>query len=336
MERAIHDRYNEGILEEARRRFGIAPDAIQALDGFESFIYAFTKEGGDFILRLGHSRRRSPDLVRGEVDWMNYLAAGGAGVARATFSEKGELVEMIDDGQAGHFLATAFVRAAGGPVWEMGGWTEGLMLDYGRLLGRIHALSKIYRPSNPAWQRPQWDDPINNDVHATLAQEQSLVSRRYRTVFNHLLTLPRQPDSYGLIHQDAHSGNFFVDENGRFTLFDFDDCVYGHFANDLAMVLFYAIINREDGEAFAGTFWPLFWRGYCQENALDERWLAEIPHFMKLREIDLYAVIRRDMEPEQIEAHPWTAQFMRGRRERIEQEVPCLDSDLMNLKRSGS
>jgi amicoumacin kinase len=328
MERAIQERFNEKILAEARQRFGIAPDAIEALDGFESFIYAFTKGDGDYILRIGHSRRRSPDLVRAEVDWINYLVDGGAGAARATLSERGELVELIPDGQAGHFLATAFVRAPGGPVSAMGGWTEGLMEEYGRLLGRVHTLSKSYRPANSAWQRPQWDDPINNDVYATLVQEESLVSQRYLALFNYLMALPRQPDSYGMIHQDAHAGNFFVDENGRFTLFDFDDCVYGHFAYDLAMVLFYAITNREDAESFARTFWPLFWRGYCQENRLDKRWLAEIPHFMKLREIDLYAVILRDVGPEHIDDHPWTAQFMNGRRERIENDVPCLKMDL--------
>jgi amicoumacin kinase len=329
MEKKIRDRYNDEILHQARQRYSIAAADIQLLDGFESFIYAFTKGDEDYILRIGHSLRRSPDLIRGEVDWINYLAAGGASVAQAVLSDNGSLVELIDDGQGGQFLATAFVRAPGGSVGEMGGWRKALMIDYGRLLGRIHALSKQYRLPNPAWQRPQWDDPINNDVYVALSQEESVVAQRYRTVFDHLLALPRDAESYGMIHQDAHAGNFFVDENGRITLFDFDDCVYGHFAYDLAMVLFYAIINRTDAEAFGRFFWPLFWRGYRQENHLDERWLAEIPFFMKLREIDLYTVILRDVPPAEIEGHPWTAQFMHGRRQRIENDVPCLDMSLV-------
>ena len=43
-----------------------------------------------------------------------------------------------------------------------------------------------------------------------------------------------------MIHQDAHLGNLFVDDNYTLTLFDFDDCVYGHFIYDIAMVLFYS------------------------------------------------------------------------------------------------
>lgn len=328
MEKRIRERYNDEILHQARQRYGITAANMHLLDGFESFIYAFAKGGQDYILRLGHSMRRSPDLIRGEVDWINYLAAGGAGVAEAVLSDDGNLVELIDDGQGGQFLTTAFVHAPGGGVSEMGGWSETLMIDYGHLLGRIHALSKQYRPANPAWQRPQWYDPIKDDEYAVLSQEESVVAQRYRTVFDHLLALPRDAESYGMIHQDAHAGNFFVDENGRITLFDFDDCVYGHFAYDLAMVLFYAITNRADAEAFGRFFWTQFWRGYRQENDLDVRWLAEMPHFMKLREIVLYSVIMRDVGSEYIDDHPWTANFMRGRRQRIENDVPCLDIPL--------
>jgi amicoumacin kinase len=68
-------------------RYNIPSDKIELLDGFESFIYRFQRPDGQFILRIGHSSRRSPDLIRGEVDWINYLAAGGALVARAILSE---------------------------------------------------------------------------------------------------------------------------------------------------------------------------------------------------------------------------------------------------------
>jgi hypothetical protein len=67
MEKEIRERYHDGILRAAMRRFGIAERDIRLLDGFESFMYAYTRDGRDYILRLGHSRRRSPDLIRGEV-----------------------------------------------------------------------------------------------------------------------------------------------------------------------------------------------------------------------------------------------------------------------------
>ena len=118
--------------------------------------------------------------------------------------------------------------------------------------------------------------------------------------------------------------NFFVDEQGHITLFGFDDCVHGHFAYDVAMALFYAVTNREDAEEFAPQFWEPFWRGYCAENHLGAAWLEEIPHFMKLREIDLYAVLTRDYSPEDWAEDDWISTYMNGRLQRIEQGVPYI------------
>ena len=60
MEHEISRRFNDTILHEASERFGIAPDQTKALDGFESFIIEYAKNGRSYILRIGHSRRRSP------------------------------------------------------------------------------------------------------------------------------------------------------------------------------------------------------------------------------------------------------------------------------------
>lgn len=197
MEEKIRSRFSDQILAEARQRYTIAPDKIAELGGFESFIYSFEKNGAQYVLRLGHSLRRTP------------------------------------------------------------------------------------------------------------------------------------ANAYGLIHQDAHTGNLFVDENGRITLFDFDDCVYGHFIYDIAMVLFYAVTNRLNAVKFCAEFWPLFWQGYREENELDPVWHKEIPHFMKLREIDLYGVILRDIPDYGDDG--WVAGFMQGRQENIWAERPYIDFDFMTL-----
>ena len=323
MEPIIRNRFNDEIVAEARLRYGIEQDKIQLLDGFESFMFEYEKDGGAYILRLSHSRRRTPELIQGEVDWINYLAVGGAGVAKAVLSENGELVELIDDGEGEQFLATAFIKAPGEPVRE-GFWDEPFFEDYGRLLGRIHRLSKSYVLADPSWNRGAWNDASNLDIREYLEKDDTLVGERYQALMAHLEALPQDGNSYGMIHQDAHGGNFFVDDDGHITLFDFDDCLYGHFVYDLAMVLFYAVTNREDADEFTPTFWEPFWRGYCEENELDDVWLKEIPHFMKLREIDLYAVLTRDYSPEAWGEDSWAGTFMNGRLAKIEQGTPYI------------
>ena len=326
MKPEIKQRLTDDILAEARQRYGIADDGLTDLPAFESFMYGFSNGNGDYILRLSHSLRRTPEMIWGEVDWINYLSNGGAGVANAELSTAGNLVEAIDDGQGTQFLATAFVKAAGGPMWTMGGMTDDLIDRYGRLLGRIHKLSQRYTPTKPEWQRPLWDSDVNMD-HQDLINQDKAIGQKHLAVMAHLQALPRTADGFGMIHQDAHAGNFFVDEAGHITLFDFDDCVYGHFAYDLAMVLFYAVTNHPEAETFGPTFWDKLWAAYQQENALDPRWLAEIPHFMKLREIDLYTIINRDIDLEEQAADGWLATYMNGRRERILNDIPYLQMD---------
>ena len=333
MDKAIRDRYNDAILREAMARYDIPAGQIEESDGFESYIYRFTRAGERFILRITHSLRRTPELIRGEVDWINYLAAGGASVARAVLSARGELVETIDDGQGGRFLATAFAYAPGRPPWETG-WSPALYETYGRLIGRMHALTKAYAPADPAWRRADWLESWTDEVIGLLPPGETAARERYLALAARVGRLPRGRDEYGLIHFDAHSANFHVDGDA-ITLFDFDDCAYNWFAADLAIVVFYMITNAAAPEALAAGFLPPFLRGYAAENRLHPRWLATLPEFMTMREIDLYAVIHRSYgaaaaEPETL-PHDWTRRFMVGRRARIEAGLPYVDFDFTTL-----
>jgi len=63
MDQKILARYNDSVLQEAMQRYGIAKHEIQPLDAFESFIYEFERGGKGFILRIGHSLRKSENLL---------------------------------------------------------------------------------------------------------------------------------------------------------------------------------------------------------------------------------------------------------------------------------
>lgn len=329
MEQRIRDRYNDAILQEAMRRFGIAPDRIHLLDGFESYLYEFERGPGECILRIGHSFRRNVPMIQGEVNWINYLSDGGVPAARAIYSENNRLVEAIDDGQGEQFLATAFAKAKGGHP-KKADWNPRFYETYGAMLGRMHTLSQQYVPDPATW-RPEWDDPIMMEVERFLPPSEAITIEKYRALTEYLRALPKDNTSYGLIHQDAHTGNLFVDEAGNITLFDFDDCVYGWFIYDIAMVLFYAVpIDGVGAPQFTQELMPSFLRGYGRENQLDAIWLREIPHFLKLREIDLYAIIHRSFDVNNLD-DPWVAGFTNERKEKIENDMPYIDFDFESL-----
>jgi Ser/Thr protein kinase RdoA (MazF antagonist) len=357
MDQQTLTRFNDSILHEAMQCYGIAKDQIKSLDAFESFIYEFERDGVGYILRIGHSFRKSEVLIQGELDWINYLVRGGVSVARAVPSENGKLVEVIDDGQGGQFLVTAFVRAAGQPPWDAG-WTPARFETYGQLLGKMHALAVDYQPV-AAWKRPEWDDASMKFVDLYLPASEVIARQKYQSLLEHIHSLPKDKTAYGLIHQDAHQNNFFIDadsidEDGVLTLFDFDECAYSWFVNDIAIVLFYISMDAHElgyptVDSFTKKFMTHFLRGYRQAYTLDSTWLKEIPTFLKLRELELYAVIFRDFDIKDIEHwsvegfvrcrdfdfnndnHMWIANFMRDRKILIEKDQPFIDFDFASL-----
>ena len=352
MDQQIIARFNDSILHEAMRRYRIAKYGVKALEAVENFVYEFERDGQGYILRIGHSFRKSEAFIQGEVDWINYLARAGVSVARAVPSENEKLVEVIDDGQGGQFLVTAFVRAAGQPPWDAG-WTPERFEAYGRLLGKMHALAVDYQPI-AAWKRPEWDDASMKFVDLYLPASEVIARQEYQSLLEHIYSLSKDKTSYGLIHQDAHQNNFFIDVNGALTLFDFDDCAYSWFMNDIAIVLFYISLDAYElgyptVESFTKEFVTHFLKGYRQACTLDSTWLKEIPTFLKLRELELYAVVFRDFDIKDIEHWSvdsfklipnfdvnsgndmWIANFMQHRKMRIEQGLPFIDFDFESL-----
>ena len=126
------------------------------------------------------------------------------------------------------------------------------------------------------------------------------------------------------------SSAIFVDDDGEITLFDFDDCTYSWFINDIAIVLFYIALGVKDQTTFTRDFMTHFLKGYRAENQLDEEWLREIPSFLKLREIDLYGVIHRSFDVDNLE-DPWVAMYMEDRKQRIENDMPYIEFDFTSL-----
>jgi len=325
MEDRITERYSEDILAKALQRYSIGKEDTSKLGGFESYIFAVVREGEEGILRIAHSIRRSPDLIRGELDWINYLYEGGVGVARPWRSDRGEWVELLDDGEGDYFLVSAFEKAKG-DIHRGSDWPDSLLWEYGNQIGKMHKLTKSYQPRNPDWKRPEWDDPIHHEVAQFIPTRDQKIKDLYRAQIAKIKSLPIDEQAYGLIHQDAHQGNFFVDDQGKITIFDFDDSSYSWFVEDIALVLFYAVMGNENPADFTRMFLKDFMPGYFAANELDLDWIQHIPLFMKMRELDLYAVIHRSFNVENLD-DSWCIWYLKDRKERLENGVPFLDFD---------
>jgi len=281
-------------------------------------------------ISVGHSLRRTPQMIQAEVNWINYLADGGAAASSAVLSDYGNLVEQISDGVGEYFLATAFTKAKGERVFGTDLWNQTFFQNYGREIGKMHALSKLYPIPAPDFKRYEWNDKVILDLETWLPHSDREVLLEYQKLKNDIETLPKDQENYGLIHQDAHGGNFFVDDNGVFTFFDFDDCAYSWFANDIGILFFYARDAKSEIPNYQNVFVKNIVAGYKQANSFDPSWLEYIPSFIKLREITLYGVIHRDFDVDNID-HPWISKFMDGRREKIINNIPYFDFDFSSV-----
>lgn len=314
--------YNNTILTEICRRYGADAQKIKLLDGFENFMYEYAKNGEPRILRVSHDLHRAANAINGEIEWLNYLADNGLSVPRAMPSDSGALVETVEARDGSHFSAVSFTKAPGKHPWEQSIDLLDLAVQMGQMTGRMHALTKKYTPSQPAFKRPEWDADIEGFAEKYLPDGNEIITGKFGRLTRSLQSLPKDIDSYGLIHFDFHSANFFV-HNGRITLFDFDDCQYNWFVADIAIALFYAVShNCVDRRAIeqAQRFYNRFMEGYVAENTLDKKWLALIPMFLKQREIDLYIVIHRSLDLHKLDR--WAASFMEDRKRKIEKDVP--------------
>ncbi len=271
---------------------GTAGD-MELLGEVENFVYTFRSQGRRLVLRLTHSTHRTPDLVRGELEWIDYLHRHGVNVIRPVLSGNGEFVRTITASDGSSFIATAFDWAPGEHVKRNSEeWNRELFRSWGRITGMMHAHTKNYLPSDPAIRRHSWadDDLLDAGRHLPeLQEEPRRIAAQYR---EWLRGLPSDRDSYGLIHTDLHPGNFFLHQ-GELIAFDFDDASYYWFIFDIVIPIYYALLaipadQKDAQKEFVGEFFPNFMDGYQEHNRIDPFWFSTIPQFLRYRDLQLY------------------------------------------------
>ena len=334
MDKSVRKLFNDDLFAQALTSYGINPDSAQMLDGFESFIYEVKKADGEYILRIGHDHRRGENLVHAEADFLNYLANCGLSVPEVLPTLDGQLVGSLPAADQSHFVTALFTKAPGHHPTRAD-WQPELFERMGAFLGRLHRFSKAYQPDENAPTRFTFDadaQAMQIEADKFLPAEDAQIKTLFTETVDQILALPRNNESFGLCHSDFHSGNFFITDEGQITLFDFDDCQYAWYVYDIAMALFYAIsldCQSEKELADARIFLTQFLKGYRLEFTLDPAWLLQIPHFLKVREIDLYFVIHRSMDLNNLD--PWCTRCMDGRREKILNEIPYCNLDYSTI-----
>jgi len=283
------------IWELAQQAFNLDSTPFTKFGSFESEIWEVHKGGVPFILRITNPTHRQPKDLLSEAIWIEHLGKNEVPVALPVHSTPNECVVISKDPPCYLML---FQKASGHAPTHKDA-TDVMICSWGEIMGKMHRLASNYSP------------PINfsrTNLISSFGTLWGLVSNRvdssvvsyYASIIQACRDFPTDPQHYGLIHYDLHMGNFFIDE-GKITIFDFDDMQYGWYVYDIAMALYYWFwgadrkrsslsINHAARADDAVRFLRLFLSGYTKAFPLPDDWLQTIPTCLVIRQMELYFV----------------------------------------------
>jgi Ser/Thr protein kinase RdoA (MazF antagonist) len=290
------------VLETAAARFGTRREALHKFpeyDGAANLVYEYEIDHTPHILRVSFTPDRTLELIQAELHFVNYLGENGMNVSRPIPSKDGNWVETI--WAAGiPFQIVSFEKAKGmrmpdnGYRYRAGAPLEEYYRSWGTTLGEMHALAKNYRPESDLIKRPEWF-ALHRSRWARAAHLPDRLQRvqaPIQSLLGELKYLPKDRDSYGLIHGDFNDGNFTVDyTNGDITVFDFDDSGYFWFAYELASAWvsgtgWTATRGPAERQSFMQLYMDHVMEGYNAQNPLPVEWLARVPLFTRLLQVE--------------------------------------------------
>ncbi|MCQ6564091.1 phosphotransferase enzyme family protein [Paenibacillus mendelii] len=302
------------LLETVVRLFGLNPDDLLSHHDSEHSIIASYRIGDiSVFLRMTRATHRSTDIIRGEIDWIEFLSDKDLCVSRPVRSVEGQLVEEIMTDED-IYTAVCFEAARGQRISEAD-YNAKLFRLMGSFMGKMHNATKYYEQPSIQSKRSDWSAEVDQIANFELSESERQIVERYSDLRGHIAMLPKSRESYGLIHADFHHGNFCMNGDTIY-LYDFDACRYSWFVDDIAIAVFFATaLDPMDGarEKFLNSFLE----GYSLENDLEKSWLDEIPNFIALREIGRYIKLYRACGGRFEQLHQWGRSYMQNRKERI-------------------
>ncbi len=284
-------------LEQIGRLYGFKPDNLSFKGRFQNEIYSFLKDNKECFLRIGDNEHMSHELVRAELDWIIYLSGNNVPVVKPIQSVNGRNVEKIDK-DSGYLNAVVFEKAEGEHLDDSKAlnWSDKMIMNYGEITGRMHALAKSFEPK----ESKRYEFKCSVDIPHLLKDDDDETVRAATKVLHEAENLPKHKDSYGLVHADFHTHNFFVENDEISAIIDFEHASYKWFISELAVALYYPLYyqplmeNQEIQNRFVKRFVSLFMKGYETENVLDDIWMEKIDLFIKVREVILLMYLPRN------------------------------------------
>jgi Ser/Thr protein kinase RdoA (MazF antagonist) len=304
---------------------------IQPHEGGRHLVYTCHKaDARDIVIRISFLDDRSKDDFLGELEYIRYLHEHGGSVSNVIQSKNERLLEEIQHGDQVFFICL-FEWATGEQLADNHyRYREGVPLteyfyNCGKTLGKLHQLSKAYKPTH---RRYDFFDKYNKNYIEQIAPNflSPVVKEKMFRILEQLQELNRHSDHYGMVHFDYSDGNYNIDyDNGQITVFDFDNSCFCWYMYDLASVWGHGVgwiqfekdVNKR--MKFMEDYFKTVLDGYRSETDLDDVMLEQLPLFLQTaileNLIDAFEVAQQNGE--QVECD-----------EELKYLIKCLEEDI--------
>ena len=290
------------MTEEILNRALYAASALYGFDVCDARKVPGHRGGRNAVFRLGDERvlrvsgltdRALHDYLA-ETEYVRFLAENGAPVADVCASVNGRFVET-----AASCAVSVFQTAKGDQIADHGyRYREGAPIEEywfntGRVLGRIHALSRSYHPVHARfdffekYNEAYFDSLIPDDLVCAYLCPKPIgreIKRKLHALLEALRRIPRGAGNYGMIHFDFSDGNYNIDySNGNITVFDFDNCRTGWYLYDLANLWAHGVgwiawnPDADGRRRFMNRYMDKVLDGYRSEMTLSDETLSNLP-----------------------------------------------------------
>lgn len=264
---------------------------VKKQEGGQNVVYSCEKDGATAtMIRISCFDRRSKEEVLAEVEYIRYLAEHSASVSDVVASVKGNLLEEITYEKLTYYVCL-FEKAKGKKLVDNNyRYREGVPIteyyyNCGKVLGRLHQLSKGY---DPVHRRPSFFDKFNVEyINNLIPSSLSLLKERLIELLRTLENVERDQENFGMIHFDYNDGNYVIDyDTGQITVYDFDNSCFGWYMYDLAdlwrsgMGWIAAEPDAAKRRRFMDDYFEIALDGYRSETSITSSMLERLPLFI--------------------------------------------------------
>ena len=251
-------------------------------------IYPFQSKGKSRLLRFAPVSEKDQNNIEAELEFIRYLHSNEFPALRTVLSNDAE--ELVTAGTPwGEYHAAVFDRVPGKQMGELD-LEEGLLFQFGKTLGKLHQLSSMFVPAKKRWSYEEvlsWVGSILSEF-----QNQDPARRETELLQKAFSRIPKNKDTYGLVHYDFELDNVFYDEaTSLCNVIDFDDAMYHWYVMDIEQTL------DSIKEAITPTRHKrgreCFLDGYKSEYPIDDELLHLLPLFRRFAGLYSYTRILR-------------------------------------------